>query len=653
MDYRRNPLAQRQNQNQANSSHVHSLIYASFAGTGGHARYTNGVLTDDNEMMWWDDAKIEATVTRPYVTSQLRPDEATRLDEHLRFGHGLTDDTYWEWIELKAKRIFLILVELGVPDQIFGVIDDSWDDDDLPIPMDQIERLALTLNKDERLERKFFQKQFNYLLRHIQKGDQLVYDEEEVVPLELAEKRQVGAVVALMTRSNMDKVHLPGKPDEVYLRHRLPLGTDRSQLSPEEYLSGIETMKTIEHEHLTSLWASYIHEGAAYILITPVQDTNLKSILTITPQSIKILAKQDRRHLLLNWIHCLAEALAALHHQGLAHRNIKPATIMLDIDNRIFLSDVGIFPLEEKSGFEKDGYDYMAPEQAPRHVISTPGITIASYFTSSTGSHSSGSHSSGSPPAQHASTSHRHDPQKGDIFSLGAIFLEILTFLMKRSTKNFANHRSAKNKTPGRGGGLPDSSFHKNLGQIESWMDTLAKESSKKEDKIYRGIPYIMSLIVEMLNANPSERPSAEHTQQRLYTILNDHCGIGADPEGLGSGIHCETPKVKDSEWNFGFEELRLASQRAAAEACAAVAVQHPEPRPMPQVNGGVVVGVDRGERRMPPIAQARSVEAYADAVPRSSHSSGEGRVRATGRPKPKAKPWQAPVYSGLYLSHI
>ncbi|KAJ8129898.1 hypothetical protein O1611_g3732 [Lasiodiplodia mahajangana] len=84
--------------------------------------------------MWWDTSLIETTVTRQFVCSHLIPEEVERLDQPLGFGDGLTDGTYWEWIE-KAKRIFLILADLGIPDQIFGIIDDSWDDNDLPIAL--------------------------------------------------------------------------------------------------------------------------------------------------------------------------------------------------------------------------------------------------------------------------------------------------------------------------------------------------------------------------------------------------------------------------------------------------------------------------------------------------------------------------------------
>ena len=51
------------------------------------------------ETMWWDDYKIEQTVTRSFVCHHLLPEEIDRLDRSLSFGDGLTDGTYWEWID--------------------------------------------------------------------------------------------------------------------------------------------------------------------------------------------------------------------------------------------------------------------------------------------------------------------------------------------------------------------------------------------------------------------------------------------------------------------------------------------------------------------------------------------------------------------------
>lgn len=695
MDYRRSSLVVNRQQLSVQSP----SIYSSFAGAQTHANAhdprsppPNGITFESNNKMWWDDDRIDATVTRSYVVSKLRPDEAARLDEPLGFGDGLTDDTYWEWIESKAKRIFLILVELGVPDQIFGVIDDSWDDDDLPVPLDQVERLQLTYDRDEKLEKKFFHRQFNYLLRHIQKGEHVVYEEDEVIPLEQADKRPVGAVAAAITHSNSDKVHIPGKPDEVYIRRRIPLGPEAGRIPHEDFLSGIAAMKVIEHEHLTSLWASYIHQGNGFLLLSPVNDNTLKSYLTITPQSIKILAKQDRRMLQLNWLHCLADALAFLHKQGIAHRNIKPSNVMLDGDNQIFLGDTGIFPASnlngEKRSFDKESYDYSAPEQASKPIIPTPILSATSrpsggrrplslqyqahgpggsislssstastaatdtysiHTTSTSSTTSNASHNSSTPTSPTNSTP-PPDPLPSDIYSLGTIYLEILSTLLKRTSRTFSSHRSAKNKTPGRGGGLPDASFHKNRAQVLTWITFLQKDASKKEDRLFRGIASLLALTTRMLADDPAERPGAREVREEVGRVLESVCGIE------NAKIHCGSERVaKANEWNFGFDELRLQSQRAAAEACAAVAPGRTEVKSMSLGNGGVVWGVER--REMGSLSGAAGDRDDGDGgsvVTRKSGSSegrskGSGGLGGQGKVKAKAKAWQAPVYAGEF----
>lgn len=676
MDYRRASLAS----TLQHRSGSQAPIYSSFAG-GGPSRQSNGNIYDMPATMWWDEERIHATVNRQFILSKLRPDEQARLDEPLGFGDGLTDDTYIDRIEQKVKRIFLILVDLGVPDQIFGVIDDSWDDDDLPVPLDHVERLKLTYDKDQKLERRFFQRQFIYLLRNIQKGVHEYYDDEEVVPLELAENRPVAG----LTHSNIDKVFLPGRPDEVFVRQRVPFGTTPGCMPQEEFLSGLDVLRNLGHHHIESLWASYIHQGSGYLLLRPVSDVSLKSFLNVTPQSVKILSKLDRRMLVLNWIHCLAEAVSFLHGQGHAHRAIMPSNILLDADNHIFLSDPSVFGAE-KTGLDNDMYDYQAPEQpaqpppdltSSRHSIRRSAMTqsvsairqstLASNDSSSVYASSGKSSAGGLAPGILPTA--KHDPQKADIYSLGTIFLEIMTFLMKRSSRNFASHRSSKNKTTGRAGGLPDSSFHKNPEQVESWMTILAKEGKKKEDKVFRCVSHVLALTDKMLNPDPEKRPSAHEVEEKVYFILVKHAGLGPTSASRGL-LHCVRREAKGNEWIFGIDQLRLASQRAAAEACASVNVKPVTANGgMIGLTGAVAYSLQRANSVVPsapapPVrerTQPKEVDLVSVSSGRKSRSS-EGKSRSgsgslgsgksSGKPKPKAKAWQAPVYAGSWPFH-
>jgi serine/threonine protein kinase len=602
------------------------------------------------ENMWWDEKIIEATVTRQFVLSHLLPDEQRRLDLPLGFGGGLTDDTYMDWIDQKAKRIFLILVDLGVPDQIFGVIDDSWDDDDLPIPLDQVARLRLTYERDEKFERRFYQRQFAYLLRHMQYGDRIFYDDDEVVPLELVDKRPVVGLAP----SNVDKIYLPNEADHILLRRKIPLGLGAGQMPQEEFLSGIEQKRALEHKHLVTIWASYVHKSNGYLLLTPVNDGTLKSFMTITPPSIKIMAKKDRRILFLNWLHCLASALAFLHKQGLAHRKIKPSNVMMDIDNNIFLNDSGLLThhqaTDAKKSFDKESYDYAAPEQwserppssPPPRVVVQPITRHQSRNAPPPGTPRPLSDQSFPNPTSSASAvtayetesiytipfhPSRPDPQKSDIFSLGCVMLDIMTALMKRQSRSFTSHRSSKNKTPGRGGGLPDSSFHKNLEQVESWIGILAKDASKKEDKLFRGVSHILHLVSRMLSLNPRERPDAQVVRERLGDILTRLSGI--------EDLCCSTraDRVAPVTWS-------LTSDSQDLEITTIDGKRIDDHRRSDSIGATA----DRMS-----LQTVRSGGSIVSKAPTSDSKKTMGPGPGTEKWKPKAKAWQAPVYAGEF----
>ncbi|KAK3986225.1 kinase-like domain-containing protein [Cladorrhinum sp. PSN332] len=511
-----------------------------------------------SNIMWWDADTIERAVTRQFVCSHLIPEEIERLDQPLGFGDGLTDGTYWEWIEEKAKKIFLILAELGVPDQIFGVIDDSWDDEDLPIAYDQVERLALTPTRDDKFDQAFFERQFHYLLQPLQKGEHMVYRDADVVPLEVVDRRHIAGQSPLF-----DKVILMNHPDTVFSRLRMPLG--QGHISQEDFLFEINGIKNIHSEHLASYWGSYVHQGIGYVLFTQAADFNLKAFLTTSPSCVKNMEKQARRRMVMDWIHCLVDTVCFLHSRGLSHGNIKPSTVMFTNDNEIFLSDL-LGGMTDKTSFDKESYDYAAPEQwfkpssfsasAAAYRRATVTSTLATspdnnVYTISRSPADSYGHSPVS-IMMHAPTPHL-SPQAADIFSLGCVVLELLSFLLKKHGRPFATHRAAKHKTPGRGGAVPDSSFHKNLGQVESWMTQLAKEASKKEkdDPLFKAISPMLHVVERMMSSHPSDRPTANDVQANMYRIITtpESCGI--------SEPHCVH---QYGGWEYGGFKLSAAA---------------------------------------------------------------------------------------------
>ncbi|KAK8087078.1 hypothetical protein PG994_002052 [Apiospora phragmitis] len=511
--------------------------------------------------MWWDSTRIEATVTRPFVCGQLLPEESHKVDRALGFGDGLTDGTYLEWIREKAPRIFLILVDLGIPDQIFNIVDDSWDDDDLPIALDQVERLELRATRNGKVDRRFYYRQFHYLIRTLEKGDHGVYSDDEVIPLDVVDRRPVAG---LSQNHSVDKVELPNYPGEVFSRRRIPVGTAPGMLSEDDFLWEINCTRNIQNDHLVFYFASYTHQGSGYVLFTPASDYNLKTILGALPAPLKALSKQDRREHVMNWIHCLVDTLCYLHSCGLAHGQIKPSTVLFNSKHDVFFTDLSRLSAEtlanssDKAAFDKESYIYAAPEQwfrppagamnmQRKAVLKSPPSSPPGDYTFSIPRH--GSEPSNNPtPAFHTATPNLN-PQAADIFSLGCVILELLSLQMKRQTRSFASHRAAKHKMPGRGGAVPDSSFHKNLGQVESWMAGLSKDANKKSDAVFRGIAPMCKVVARMLSVAPQDRPTAQEVEQETYKVL------------VESGINEPHCVHQYGGWDYGMSGLRISKE--------------------------------------------------------------------------------------------
>ncbi|KAL2160370.1 hypothetical protein VTH06DRAFT_1543 [Thermothelomyces fergusii] len=488
--------------------------------------------------MWWDDETIDRIVTKQFVANKLGFKAASRLDQPLGFGEDLTDCTYWDWIEAKAKKTFLILSELGLPSHIFELVDDSLDDQDLPYAIDQVARLRLTPSRNEKLERRFYQRQFHYLLRHVDRDLHIDYADDEVVPLDGIDKKH-----ATGQGHHVDRVTSPNQPGMVFCRCQIRLGP--GHVSTEALMSEIGGTRAVQNEHLLSYWASYTHGGYGYILFTPAPEYSLKSLLTSTPGCLKRLDKTVRRRAVMNWIYCLAATVCFLHDQGRSHGNIRPSTVNFSKDNLAFFTGFTPFHIhvlgggvEDDKAFDREAYDYAAPEK----VSCLPSPPPPPPSSSSSDSIHRGPDGRVHQPAG-------FDPQAADIYSLGCVILELLSFLFKRQGRPFAAHRAAKHKAAGRGCPFPDSSFHENVEQVESWMTQLATDAVEKDDPVFRGVEPVLWLVVKMLAFYPSERPRASEVKEEIGKILVESCGM---PEP-----HCLR---RSGHWGFGNGRSRHSS---------------------------------------------------------------------------------------------
>jgi serine/threonine protein kinase len=596
---------------------------------------------------------------------------------------GLTEDTYLDWILGRAKRIFLTLVECNCSDQIFGIAEDAWDDDDLPIALSEIPRLALSYKDDDSLNKKFYSNQFQFLLRPLNLHGHIDYAPNEVVPTEYVHKMAPSAALQKWSR-----FHLPKMPTLIYAKRKVILG-EKNEIKDDmldKFLEDVHTGRNIEHEHIAAVMASWTHKNAGYIMTSFVGEHTLRSFIDFrTPSSMQKVSGQDRSKILLQWLHCLADAVAYLHRKRIAHAAICPSNIVVDENNNIAFSDLGFLETFQKDKkFEADElYIYGAPEHfdtegrvspeekqrlplakrgffrkrrnsnssnhsgsdtsetAPAlsvdskgHYIFKPRSNSDATITPITSRASLHSTSTTSHPRDSTLSSHRastsskgttaatsinsearsatfegNDRTASDIYSLSCVFLELISFVLKRKPHEFTKHRATKYKNTSGKGTHTDTSFHSNPQKVQTWMEILENEVSAMQahDPALAAIPLLFQLIAEMQHPHPAARPSAADVQERLYDALSNHGGI--------QDLHClhtndlrpasTTLSFARSSTSGGSSEPRLA---AFPEIASLIPPPVPSKSPRrPKTSGTTLVGASIREPSSRPTTPRRA----------------------------------------------
>jgi serine/threonine protein kinase len=547
---------------------LNALIY----GYAGHSLVTPQHAL---QQIWWTEERINEKVNHEYVTSRLQPKERERLTQPVGFG-DLSDDTYIEWILEKARRLFLILVEIGEADRIFAVVDRSWDDDDLPLEMDDIEQLSLSNRRDNHANARFYHTQFTFLLRELREGIHIDYAPNEEIPVE-----NVMSLPVAVSLQAWSRMHLPKKPKDIFVRRRFALGdAETPDAFEQDFMMDVESARMVEHEHFAPIWASYTAKGVGYIVTNFVGHHTLRTFIDHrNPTQYQKLPKPDRRWLVLNWMHCLADAIATLHQNGFCHSAIRPSNVLVDEQNAIAFSDIGSLETfqKDKKPDAMDAYIYSAPEAnnsagpfdpngpAPSPVV--PSTRHASIMSKSSSGSSSSSGSQRQKLTKAPTTdfsgfnfgfkkskqkpvpkkrSRVHESETADIFSLGCVFLEIITFMLKKKPHDFVKHRTSKQRTnTGGKNSRTDSSYHVNLDKVETWINLLEKASFEHDDDAFRAVPHILQIIRSMLSRAPTVRPAARDVRDKIFDILFNytsipdiHCGAHKHDVGIATSSY-------------------------------------------------------------------------------------------------------------------
>jgi serine/threonine-protein kinase len=118
-------------------------------------------------------------------------------------------------------------------------------------------------------------------------------------------------------------------------------------------------LAALRHPSMVSVYGLWEHRGVEYMVMERVRGTSLEEHLKQRQARKEIYKIGEVLDLAIG----IADGLAAIHQSGIAHRDVKPANLMLAPGGRIVFTDFGLFaPQFEKVARIAGSPEYMAPE---------------------------------------------------------------------------------------------------------------------------------------------------------------------------------------------------------------------------------------------------------------------------------------------------
>ena len=288
----------------------------------------------------------------------------------------------------------------------------------------------------------------------------------------------------------------PSKESFVRKRVQIPYSTRAQCLRIVQQEAAI--LKSLTHIHIIKILSTYQDSSTTgrhfySLLMSPVGDNDLCGFLDIMgekqsrqPRHSEFLVNQgnfEELSWLKKWFQCLASALTYMHSKGVRHQDIKPSNIVYQGTN-IFFTDFGSsgrFELGRTTSTEtpaRKSLMYAAPE-----MVGT----------------------------LHEDAYKRHG-LGADIFSLGCVFMEMLTVLDGRRMQDFHDFCLLKPNTQteisqsGAGGTRGVLLYSCVTRRTEQWFE------------VTKGMPLAMyqACVKPMLKEDRKSRPSAKEVLESI-----------------------------------------------------------------------------------------------------------------------------------------
>jgi serine/threonine-protein kinase len=139
-----------------------------------------------------------------------------------------------------------------------------------------------------------------------------------------------------------------------------------------------QALAAIRHPSMVGVFTVGKHAGIEYVVMERVFGIPLENFLYKKQTASEVVGIAEAIDLII----AIADGLAAVHHAGIAHRDVKPANIMLAPGGRVVLMDFGLFLPEFEVAAQSTiagSPQYMAPEAISNTVEPGAGGLVDLY----------------------------------------------------------------------------------------------------------------------------------------------------------------------------------------------------------------------------------------------------------------------------------
>ncbi|CAH0047249.1 unnamed protein product, partial [Clonostachys solani] len=301
-------------------------------------------------------------------------------------------------------------------------------------------------------------------------------------------KRRLGQGGSQIYRSQVD--HVIGKHSLMHFalktipRQHIDDTKDRKILKL--FQNELEVLQFVDHQHIVKVVGSYTDASVVGILMTPVADQDLAAFLE---KKLPPAGEADRRLRIRTFFGCIATAIDYLHNnkiKGVQHKDIKPKNILVK-ESKVYLTDFGTAQVRRE---DVDDTAESSTNPSMKFVSKRYAPLEAVIGTRTRAS---------------------------DIWSLGCVFVEMLTVLAGKSMHDLSQFLQDK------ANGSGSTAYYENERGLQAWLQYLRGILSNEENP---QDAILVDVVEAMCRSKKEERLTASDLVRRIFKLEGAYHGL-------------------------------------------------------------------------------------------------------------------------------